>query len=260
MNRFINYNVIVTGGASGIGKAIVKSFIQEGANVVVADVDEDATKKLTDELSDGTRSIGKCYYYIGDMSDEFKIKSMIDYTVQSVGGIDILVNNIGLFNGKGMEAKISDWYEVFKVNVLSYFLCSKHSLTYLKKSTNACIVNIASISGVIAQPNYLLYSSTKGALINMTRCMALDLTPYNIRVNSVSPGTVWTENNAFYLNRDYGVNLEEANIHPNIGKKHPIGRIAQPIEIAKAVLFLSSTDASFITGENLMVDGGYTIV
>lgn len=165
-----------------------------------------------------------------------------------------------MFNNSGLEATEDEWHNIFQINVISHFLCIKHCLKDLIASECGAIVNISSISGVIAQEKYLLYSTAKGALINMARCLALDLAKYHIRVNNVLPGTVWTKNNAFYIQRDKGVDLNGANVHPDIGGKHPIGRVAMPSEIAKAVLFLASEESSFITGENLMVDGGYTIV
>lgn len=257
MKRFKNKTVLVTGGAAGIGKAVVCEFIREGANVVFADIDKEKGKQLEDNLSRAGEPVA---FYQGNMSDENEIKSFISFALSKYSSIDVLVNNIGVFNGSGLDASEKEWHECFQTNVVSHFLCTKYCVSELAKSESGAVVNIASISGVIAQPRYLLYNTTKAALINMVRCLALDLAKDNIRVNNVCPGTVWTENNAYYIFRDEGVDLYGANKHPNIGGKHPIGRVAQSNEIARAVLFLASQDASFITGENLMVDGGYTIV
>lgn len=257
MNRLEGRTAIITGGASGIGKAISRLFSNESANVVIADVDTVAGKQLENELQAAGRAAA---YYCGDMSLEEDIVNAVTFAKNKFGCIDILVNNIGLFNGEGLQATEEEWHKCFQVNVVSHALCIKHCVPDLAISGHGTVVNIASISGIIAQESYLLYSTTKAALVNMARCLAVDLAKYHIRVNNVCPGTVWTESNAFYIGRDKGVDLDGANRHPEIGGKHPIGRVAMPEEIAQAVLFLASEDASFITGENLMVDGGYTIV
>lgn len=249
--------VIVTGGACGIGKAICVRFASEDANIIIADKDEKMAKHTFYEISKLTR--GKVEIFVGDLSEENVCKELIEYVVSKFGEIDVLVNNIGLFNGKGLDASEEEWFKVFKTNVLSYVWSIKYAVPFLKERKGN-IVNIASISGVIAQPNYLVYSTSKSALINMVKCLALDLAEYNIRVNNICPATVWSENNAYYIKRDYDVDFEGACKHPEIGGKHPIGRVATTKEIANAVYFLASKEATFITGVNLMVDGGYTIV
>ena len=257
MKRLEGKTAIITGGAAGIGQAVARAFASESANVVIADIDTVAGKRLENELQATGRG---AVYVCADMSVETDIMNVISVSKSKFGSIDILVNNIGLFNGSGLLATEEEWHRCFQVNVVSHALCIKHSVSELAKSGHGAVVNIASISGIIAQENYLLYSTTKAALVNMARCLAVDLAKYHIRVNNVCPGTVWTESNAFYIGRNNGVDLDGANRHPQIGGKHPIGRVAMPEEIAQAVLFLASEEASFVTGENLMVDGGYTVV
>lgn len=249
--------ILVTGGASGIGKAVVLEFAKIGENVVFADISKVKGRELEQEVIEAGGSVA---FFNGDMSVESDIQEFVEFSKKRFANIDVLVNNIGIFNGNGINASEKEWHDCFQVNVVSHFLCTKYCIPELSKSGKGVVVNIASISGMIAQSNYLLYNTTKAALINMVRCLALDLAKYKIRVNNVCPGTVWTESNAYYIQRDMGVDLEGANMHPDIGGKHPIGRVAQPDEIAHAVSFLASENASFITGENLMVDGGYTIV
>jgi dihydroanticapsin dehydrogenase len=128
----------------------------------------------------------------------------------------------------------------------------------MKKVGKGAIVNLCSISSFIAQPECMTYNATKGALATMTKCMALDLAPFNIRVNSVCPGTVWTESTAEFYQETLGISRPEADSHPDIGTLHLLQRNADPEEIAEAILFLASDSASFMTAENLMVDGGYT--
>ncbi|MEK3864596.1 SDR family oxidoreductase [Paenibacillus sp. FSL H7-0716] len=253
----MNKTAIITGGAQGIGKAVCLEFANQGANVIIADIDEEKSKVLENEINKNGK---RCAYIITDISNEVSIKQLVEQSIGHFGKIDILVNCAAKFIIKGLEASVEEWQEMFMTNVIGYALCAKYSAEQMKKSGQGSIVNIASTSGFIAQPEYLTYNTTKGALVNMVRCLALDLAPYNIRVNNVCPGTVWTENNAFHTGRQYNVDRHGADKHPEIGGKHVLNRVADPGEIAKAVLFLASDEASFITGENLMVDGGYTIV
>jgi len=253
--RLQNKVAVVTGGAQGIGKATCIRFAQEGAKVVIVDIDCERGNALQNEL---IASDYPAMFIYSDVSNEMDIINMSKKIMDCFGKIDILVNSALKGIIKGIEATVEEWQAVFMTNVIGYVMCVKHCLEGLRKSNNASVINIASISGFIAQPNCLTYNTSKGALVNMTRCLAMDLATDNIRVNNVCPGTVWTDNNAFYLNRDYGVNRDEADKHPLLGGKHLLGRVGDPEEIANSILFLASDEASFITGENLMVDGGYT--
>lgn len=199
-------------------------------------------------------------FVYANVSKEESIQEMVNLSIKHFGSVDILVNCAACFIFKGIEATVDEWTDMFMTNVVGYALCAQYTVPEMIKAGKGAIVNIASISGFIAQPGYLTYNTTKGALVNMTRCMAQDLAIHNIRVNNVCPGTVWTENNEYYTKLEYGEDLdrEAANQHPDIGGKHMLKRVADPEEIAKAVLFLASEDASFITAENLIVDGGYT--
>ena len=246
---------IVTGGAQGIGKATCIRFAQEGACVAIVDINKEKGLQLEKEITDKGNISAFIY---ADISKEEDIIEMIDKVQKRFGNIHILVNCAIKGIIKGINASVEEWQETFMTNVIGYALCVKRCLESMKKNQGCSIVNIASISGFIAQPEYLTYNTAKGALVNMTRCLAMDLAKFNIRVNNVCPGTIWTDNNAFYLERDYGVNRAEADRHPELGGKHLLGRLGEPEEVANSILFLVSDEASFITGENLMVDGGYT--
>ncbi|AXM88676.1 3-oxoacyl-ACP reductase [Anoxybacillus ayderensis G10] len=246
--------VIITGAGAGIGKATALEFGLQGCKVVVVDRDEEAGLNVVKMIEERN---GHAFYVKADVSNENDIKQMVEKSLKKYSKIDILVNNAGLFNNSGMNATVEEWNEVFKTNVLGPFLCAKYCLSSMKKNGSGSIVNVASISGLIAQENYLLYSTTKGALINMARCMALDLGKYNIRVNNICPGTVWTENNAYYIKKSHNLDKEGANLHPDFGGGNMLSRVAEPEEIARAIVFLASEDSSFITAENLIVDGGY---
>lgn len=245
---------IVTGGAQGIGRATVERLVAEGAQVVIADTHADLGKAFEVELNADREA---AHYIWTDIADEAAVQHMARATVDRFGRITYLVNCAATFIMRGLEATVDEWRRILDVNIMAQALCVKH-VAPLMTSTGGSIVNVASISGVIAQPGYLTYNATKAAVINMTRCMAMDLAKDRIRVNSVSPGTVWNKNNERYHREVLGMTREQAEQHPDIGGRHLLGRTADPEEIASAIVFLLSDEASFITGENLMVDGGYT--
>ena len=158
---------------------------------------------------------------------------------------------------KGIDATPEEWRQILDVNVMGPALVAKHVVPLMRQAGGGAIVNIASMSSFIAQPEFVTYNASKAALATMTRCMALDLAPDKIRVNAVCPGTVWTQI-VQRLTRERGMDRAEADAHPDWGGAHILKRIAEPREIAYSVLFLASEEASFITGSHLMVDGGYT--
>ena len=154
------------------------------------------------------------------------------------------------------EATVDEWQQILDVNAMGPALAAKHAVPEMRKRGRGAIVNLGSISSFIAQPQFVTYNATKAAVANMTRCMALDLAPDNIRVNAVCPGTVWTQIVESRAKAD-GLDRAAADLSPDYGGSHMIHRIAEPREIAYAILFLASDEASFITAECLMVDGGY---
>lgn len=247
--------VIVTGGAQGIGRATVEEFCVNGATVIIVDTDAPKGQELQKQLTEKSYS---ALYLNLDVSSPEDLKTMASEVLVLYDKIDVLVNIAACFIIKGVDATLEEWQQVLKTNVIGYALAAQACLPALKE-TQGSIINMASISGIIAQPGYMTYNTSKAAVIGLTKCMAQDFAKFNIRVNCVSPGTVWTKNNEFYIGRDYGVDLEGANKHPDIGGKHMLGRVAQPVEVANAILFLSSPRASFITAENLVVDGGYVV-
>ncbi|MGH8794758.1 MAG: SDR family NAD(P)-dependent oxidoreductase [Stackebrandtia sp.] len=246
---------VVTGGAQGIGRATVDRLVDEGARVVVADIAADEGEAA---LRERTARGGEVMFTPVDVADEQAVAAMVAAGDRRFGGVDFLVNCAAAFIMKGVEATVDEWRRVMDVNVMGQALCVKHVVPHMIRGGGGAVVNIASISGHIAQPKYLTYNTAKGAVVNMTRCMAMDLAEYGIRVNAVNPGTTWNANNERYHREELGLSREQAEKHPDIGGRHMLGRTADPEEIASAVVFLLSGDAGFITGENLMVDGGYT--
>lgn len=246
---------IVTGGSNGIGRATVPRVgrtIGERRN---------CRPRCNGRSSRGSRTVGGGWphrFVKADVSREDEIVRLVAATREAFGRVDILVNCAAAFIMRGVEATPAEWEEILRVNVVGYALCAKHVAPEMMKAGGGAIVNVCSISGYIAQLGYLTYNTTKGAVATMTRCLALELAPLNIRVNSVSPGTVWTESNARYLGRTRGYDRKAADAAPDIGGAHMLGRRADPFEVAEAIAFLASDSASFITAANLMVDGGYT--
>ncbi|MDA0835266.1 MAG: glucose 1-dehydrogenase [Planctomycetota bacterium] len=253
MSRFTDRVVIVTGGASGIGRATVEQFANEGANVVIADLKSSAGQEVEQTLSTEKKS---CRFIPTDITDEEQIRNLVAKTVDEFGTIDVLVNNAVVFITQGIDASAADWKRSFDVNVIGSATVTKHVVPIMQAKKRGAIVNMGSISSFLAQPEFMTYNTTKAAMASMTRCLALDLAPFNIRVNAVCPGTIWTPI-VEKMSREKGLTREQADTHSDFGGKHMIKRLGEPAEIAKAILFLASDDASFITAECLMVDGGY---
>jgi NAD(P)-dependent dehydrogenase (short-subunit alcohol dehydrogenase family) len=253
MKRFEGKVAIVTGGGSGIGRATCLRFAEEGAAVAVAEIDETSGNSAAAEIS---RSGGKALFVRTDVSDEKSVQAAVARVTEAFGRIDILVNNAAVFVLKGIDATVEDWRKILDVNVMGPALMSKHVVPVMRKTLGGAIVNLASISSFIAQPQFVTYNTTKTAILGMTRCMALDLAPENIRVNAVCPGAVWTQA-VERLTTEQGLDRKAADSDARWGGAHMIKRIADPREIANAILFLASDDASFMTAESMMVDGGY---
>lgn len=246
---------IVSGGSSGIGKATCQALIDRGVRVMIADINIDAAQKTVADLN-GAGDVAR--FVKTDIANEDDVIHLMHACKAHFGRLDILVNCAALFIMKGLDATPDDWQKIMAVNVAGYALCVKHAVPLMREQGKGAIVNVSSMSGFIAQPNFWTYSASKGAVTNLTRCMALDLAGDNIRVNAVCPGSVWTQTIADFMGQHMGLDRDGADRHPEIGAAHMLKRCADPAEIAEAICFLASDSASFITAENLMVDGGYT--
>ena len=236
---------IVTGAAQGIGEACVRRFAAEGSKVVIADVDDVRGQALADGL-------GALYQHC-DVGDKAQVDALVAQTLQAYGRIDVLVNNAGIFRAADfLEVTEADFDAVLRVNLKGSFLVGQAVARAMVATGGGTIVNMSSVNGVLTIPTIASYNVSKGGINQLTRVMALALAEKNIRVNAVAPGTIATE-----LARAAVLTSEEAGAR--IMSRTPMRRLGEPEEVAEAVAFLLSDAASYMTGETVVVDGGYLL-
>jgi NAD(P)-dependent dehydrogenase (short-subunit alcohol dehydrogenase family) len=246
-DRFKDKVAIITGGSSGIGKATVEEICKEGASAVFTGT-RDYGHKMIQEMTDAGFNVAYCQ---GDMADELFCKEVVAFTLERFGKVNYLFNNAFSFIAKALDATRDDWERMWHVGPMAFALMGQLVAEPMKAHGGGAIVNMSSISAFIAQPNRWTYNAAKGAVHTMTKCMALDLAPYGIRVNSVSPGWIWTRE------VDKAAAGDREKWEPVWGQYHMLERCGESVECAGPVLFLFSDDASFVNGADLAIDGGY---
>jgi NAD(P)-dependent dehydrogenase (short-subunit alcohol dehydrogenase family) len=235
--------VIVTGGANGIGKSIVTMFAEKGANVVIADMAKEAGEKLAFALKEKGL---ETRFAPTDVRNIDEIERLMKVTFETYGCLHYLVNNAGVSRWKSpYELTVEEWEDVLHTNLRSVFFASREAAKYMRKNANGgAIVNIASTRALMSEPNSEAYAASKGGILSLTHALAVSLARDHIRVNAVSPG--WIETG------DYG-QLREVD-----HAQHPAGRVGKPEDIARACLYLCHDENDFITGANIIIDGGMT--
>ena len=249
MFRLDNKTAVITGGGSGIGKAIAKLFAMQGAVVHILEWNTDTANETAEEIK---KDNGKSFVHKCNVASQQEVVTIFE----NIGAINILVNNAGIAHiGKADNTKEEDFDKVISVNVKGVYNCIHASIPQLKKAGGGCIINMASIAAQVGIPDRFVYSTAKGAVMAMTLSVAKDYLQENIRCNSISPARVHTPFVDGFLKNNYPGKEEE--MFDKLSKTQPIGRMGTPDEIAALALYLCSNEASFITGCDYLVDGGF---
>jgi NAD(P)-dependent dehydrogenase (short-subunit alcohol dehydrogenase family) len=247
MRRFEGQRVIVTGGAMGIGRATVERFAREGAAVVLTDRRADLATSVAGEIAAAHRA--PVYPCAGDVASKADDQAVVQFALERLGGVDVLVNNAGIYKPQPVEAiSEADWDETLDINLKGTFLMCQAIVPHFKQRRAGVIVNMASTNGLAAELDYCHYNASKGGVVLLTKTLALELAPFGVRVNCVCPGYIYTATTAALDPPEFTAEYARTKI--------PLGRVGRPEEVAAVIAFLASSDASFITGTAVTIDGG----
>jgi NAD(P)-dependent dehydrogenase (short-subunit alcohol dehydrogenase family) len=256
MDRVKGKVCIVTGAALGIGRACALRLAEEGASLALFDrIDGPQASWLVNEL----QAMGKsARYWHVDVSNESAVQAAINGVVDHFGALHVLVNNAGIagINKPTHEVTEEEWDRVQAINVKGVFFCTKHSIAHLRRSGGGSIINLSSIYGLVGAPDVPPYHASKGAVTMMSKTDALIYASDRIRVNSIHPGFIWTPMVEQHLQDTGATDIDAAR--SEVGALHPLGHMGEPNDIAWGVVYLASEEAKFITGSELVIDGGYT--
>lgn len=249
MNRLNNKIAIVTGGASGIGLAIVKRFHSEGAKIIIADLNLEAAQKEAESLGENVLA------FETNIINSDEIKNLIDFTISKFGRLDILVNNAGI----GAASKTPDtteeiWDKILDVNLKGTFLCMKYAIPLMQENKSGSIINMTSIAALVGLPERAVYSAAKGGILSLTRAAAIDHVSEGIRINCIAPGTVDTP----WIHRITNSYDDPVAARNNMIARQPHGRLVAPEEIAAMAAYLASDESKSTIGSVMVVDGGMT--
>lgn len=253
MNRLASKVAVITGGAVGLGRAMALRMAEEGAAVAVLDVRDEEGATFVDELTQ--RGLSAAWWHC-NVASEAEVRTTLDAVVERFGKLDVLVNNAGIagISKPTHEITEAEWDLVQSINVKGVFFCTKHAIPHLRVAGGGSIINLSSIYGLVGAPDVPPYHASKGAVRLMTKTDALIYAPDRIRVNSIHPGFIWTPMVEAHLG-SLG-DIEEGR--KAAGALHPLGHIGEPDDIAWGAVYLASDEAGFVTGAELVIDGGYT--
>ena len=254
MNRVKNKIALITGAGLGIGRSTALLLAKQGAKIAITDINDTTGEALVEEIKSNG---GEAKFWHLDTTNEENVQKVFSEIAQEFSSIDVLVNNAGIagVDKPTHEISLKEWETLMNVNVTGVFLCTKHVIPYMLKSSGGSIINLSSIYGLVGAGDLPPYHASKGAVRLMTKNDAITYAKDNIRVNSVHPGFIWTP-----LVEQLAANSKEGAkaFKQKLDSAHPIGHVGEPDDVAYGVLYLASDESKFVTGSELVIDGGYT--